>query len=208
MVAKQEDIAQAAPANGARIPIHVAEVIDMGGGRQLTLQTHIDRDLSEVDQHEFIDKLVRLGERQRCRVDCDGIERELEENRKTLGNLQDDWARLEHNHAAKTTGLKEQIALARQEVESIEANARVAWNESGRRGEFTMNSGVKARVSQANSAAASYEATLNSAQADRDAAVGNYEVSCKRIQQQIVKLEVELAQKRTKAGLDLPLAAE
>jgi hypothetical protein len=174
---------------------------NLDGNRQIVLQGFFAADTATPEANATLDKVLVLADRQKARYELPEVEEELFKHRETLSQYEEDKASLDVRH---------QHEQARREVEIAEME-RVRPEERAKK-EALINADIlamqqhRAQVVEQGAESqwdAQYDAVLAAAraehakaEAERDFALKNLEVSIKRFQDAIANREAKIERLR------------
>lgn len=229
---------KAAPAIGASI------TMNLGGDRQIVLQTFYDRDAPIDETNAMLDRLFIVADRQKARYELYDLRDELTKHEKTLAQFEEDLSRVETDFAKQKAerdvqvdelraieeGRKEDPAFMEvvkmqervngeheSEIKKITDEGYEDFVSRGRTGTFVLEGNRRANVERKQAAIRSTNETVeksrrelidrckvgianifqeqHKADAERDTALQNLNISRKRYNQEIERLEREIVRR-------------
>lgn len=176
--------------------VGVSVTMNLGGDRQIVLQTFFEQEDSETAKNRLVDGLLKVGDRQKAKYEITDFEEGLIKHRTALANFEEDLARIEEDHKRKINSLNIEViemhSLRKDEYEAGYAEHMKA----GRRTEYEPRGFRQTNLARIDSALETNKQGKHKLEAERDAAVGNLEISRKRYKEEIARIESEIEKRR------------
>lgn len=185
----------AAPAIG------ISVTMNLGGDRQMVLQTFFPQEGSDAEANALTDRLVGIAERQKARCDIPDLQAELTKHERTLAQFLEDLARIDHEHTKKQAERAVEIeTLVAQRKDVFEA-AYAAHTKSGRSAQaFEPKGATASRLRAHDGAIAKIKTEMEKAEAERAVAVQNLQISINRYGDEIGRLNRDIDKRRLLLG--------
>lgn len=164
----QDNVSQIRKPQLPEIPAIAATfVTTLGGDRQITLQTHLFQDMDDATIHALIDRMLRIGDRQKAKYDLEKVEAEF----RTVGNaLVDMIAAIpvaERNHAKTVVERGETIRALQEGQTQVRDDAYAEFTKTGKRGTFQLKGHAATAFSRIQAEINKVEEAARSAENDR-----------------------------------------
>jgi predicted nucleic acid-binding Zn-ribbon protein len=192
----EQEATRQAPAIGMSL------VMNLGGDRQATLQCFIAQEDGEDKANDLLDRMFRIGDRQKARYELDGLTDELAKHESTLTQLNEDFDRLEKEFATKSVELQEEVRGYQAEAEALRQEGYNKWAASGRRGEYHPEGYTKSGIARAEDAAMKAAEAMTKAANERTNEMAGIRVSQLRYGTEIERIKSEIAKRRTLLGMN------
>jgi len=180
--------------------VGVSILKNLGGNAQITLQTFYPQDATSAEADSIIDALVFRVNRQGAMAEIPDLQEELTKHEKTAAQFDEDFARVEaefqHAQAARVVEAKT-LEVDRKKIHD-EAYAEHA--KSGRQTAFEPRGHVKQILSRHDAALSRLTSEIEKAQAERDQAVNNLNISRERYAAEIARLKSEISKRTALLG--------
>lgn len=137
-----EDPADAALPVNKVVATAFSLTIGLADDRQIVFQSGFEGDETDAVVNERLDRIMRLGDRQKARYKIPQLEEELAKHRDTLAQFQEDLGRAEATHASqqatRQVELEERLRIRSAERKKAEEamNADIAKIQQHREGEY------------------------------------------------------------------------
>ena len=174
---------------------------NLGGDRQIVLQTHIAGDMPDDIIDAVLDRILRAGDRQKAKYDLEKLEEEFRTVGVALTNLVDGFPIAERNHAKEQVERAETIAALREQISSIRDTAYEDFTNSGKRGTFRLVGHAEANSRRVQGQIDSLLEREKSAEADKAQHRETLLKSVVHYRQDIAKRRAKLNALRAIAGL-------
>lgn len=119
---------------------------DLGMGRDIVLQTHLDRDAPIEQWHDILDKVREAGERQASQYMLRSAKANLKMQQRELQTAKDRLPIAEKQHEEDRAKRNEAIASLRAQHLSFNAECAREWAVKGRRGKWTPSTAETSRA--------------------------------------------------------------
>lgn len=175
---------------------------NLGGDRQIVLQTHFAQDMSEETINGLLDRMLKIGDRQKAKYDLEKLEEEFRTVGVALVNLLDGFPIAERNHAREQLERQERIGLLRNEQDQVNKDAYATHVNAGKRGPFTLKGHAEQKFNAIQAEINNLLEREKTADADKDQHRQTLLNSVVHYQQDIAKRRVKLNAIRALAGYD------
>lgn len=180
--------------------IGMSVVMNMSGDRQATLQCFVAQEDGEDAANALLDKMFRISDRQRARYEIVDLEDQLEKHERELFNFEEQFAKVEKEHARRKVEKEEEIALRTEEIATIQKDAYDQHVASGRQGEFKPQGGTKQAIEVKKTAMKQAKADIEKMDAERDQELGGIRESKARFNREILRLKKEIVKRKAILG--------
>ena len=174
---------------------------NLGGDRQIVLQTHVPGDCSDAQFDAVLDRMLRAGDRLKARYDLEKLESEFQTTGIALGNLIDGLPHGARNYAAQKVETEETIIALREQHVSIRDTAYEDFTKSGKRGTFALKGHAEANARRVQQEIEKNEERLKMLDAETEKHRQDLSNSIVHYRQQLGKLRVKINELRATAGM-------
>lgn len=181
--------------------IGISYIAQLGGDRQMTLQTFVAREDSPEAANRVIDHMIALGERQKARFDLDREEEQFHLKGAAIENMIRAIPHAEENHRLLLADKLKAIGdlEAKSEAEIAEGYDEHALG--GRKGSYSLTGARKQRVEGMARDLARHKADVEKAEAERSQFLQNQEHTILHHQTEFLKMRSRINNMRSTGGL-------
>jgi hypothetical protein len=176
--------------------VGVSITANLNGDRQIVLQTHFAGDATAAEKNAAVDGLNAVVDRAKAKYEIVDLEAKLADLSKAAAQFDEDYARIEADYWAAVERRKIERETYAADRSKAEADGYDAFKASGRAGAYAPKGHVKASLDRYDAAIKALDGLDQKAQAERDAAVQNLDISRKRFADEIVRVQGEIAKRR------------
>jgi hypothetical protein len=174
---------------------------NLGGERQIVLQTHFAQDMSEETINGLLDRMLKIGDRQKAKYDLEKIEEEFRTVGVALTNLLDGFPIAEINHAKEQVERAERLEVLREMQTAARNESYDEFAKAGKRGTFVLKGHALQKVNNIGAEILKLEERERAAANDKQQHRETLLNSVRHYRQDLAKRRVKLNAMRTLAGL-------
>lgn len=183
-----------APALGMSI------VMNMPGDRQATLQCFVASDASLEEQNALLDRMMRIGDRQKAKYELTALYDDLAKHQQTQSRFGEDFARTELEYRTGQAQRDEAKATLLQAIDDETKAGYGAHATSGRKSEYKLSGAHKQAVNVAQAGIHQLDEQTAKAKAERDRFVEHLDISRTRYAEEIERIEADIARRKAIVG--------
>jgi hypothetical protein len=202
-LSEENTVRQLRPSPAVEVPaIGCSFTTNLGGDRQIVLQTHFAGDEDEAAINARIDRILRIGDRQKAKYDLEKVEAEF----RTVGNAIVDMIAAipvaARNHAKTTVEKAATVEGLRAQQEQVRSDAYAEFTDSGKRGAFQMKGHAATNYARIQAEINKVEESVRAAENERAQWLQTQAANIERFRRDLISRREKLNAMRTLAGYD------
>lgn len=173
--------------------IGVSVTCNLGGTRQVVLQTFYPQDAPPKELHAALDSLMSLADRQEAKYSLPDLYEELEKHEAAVRNLQADVARVDEQFFARMATLEAEYVKHMAEADRIFQEGYDIHVNEGKQGEYKPQGNRQQAFKVTGAAAAKVKEQITKENAEREQSLTGVMTNLERFEEQTAIRKAKIA---------------